>query len=335
MLKRLAILAVFLASCWSLEPIPGQTANHGGYASDEQQHQAGDSKGPDKPTITLIEKDCNSEQFKGDADCKKAENNESSVSISKFPTANVSIQSNAKRDFPDWVSFWVSFALAVAGFGGVGVGVFTVLYIKRQTSLMEKQTGILEKSVAAAKSSAAAANAQIELIKNKERAQVSIDLEELDLVYDQKRDGYPVRFMIVMDGTTRATIEHESIIAYLADSPIRRMAWEPLGLGGVFRPEASPFHGTIFIQSQDESDPFNERDIRRIQLISERKLDVYVTGKISYQDIFGDRWELGIDRIWHPFSMYGIDGCPRGIWTPAGNGQGDYHRKVEQPQNPN
>jgi hypothetical protein len=184
--------------------------------------------------------------------------------------------------------------------------------------------------------SANAAVAQIEFVKNKERAQLSIEFDPLNLVYDQEADGYPVRFRVILDGTTRATILHESIAAYLADSPgTKRIAWEPLGLPGTFRPESSPFPSVIFIQTDDDVTE-NERDRERIDLVRSRKLDVYVTGRVLYRDLFDDEWELGIDREWHQWGgWYGGEGQSSGTWAKAGNGKGDYHRKVEKPRKPN
>lgn len=200
-------------------------------------------------------------------------------------------------------------------------------WMKIQAGHMDEQNRILSNSVAVAKQNADTAIAQIEMVKSKERAQLSIEFEPLTLVYDQKADGYPIRFKVVLDGTTRATILYESIAAYLADSPgTKRMAWEPLGIPGTFRPESSPFPGVVFIQT-DEDITVNETDSDRINRVRQRKLNVYVTGTIRYRDLFDDEWELGFDREWHQWSPW--DGESRGIWAVAGNGEGDYHRKAK------
>lgn len=200
-------------------------------------------------------------------------------------------------------------------------------WMKTQAGHMEDQSKILRDSVAVAKQNADTAIAQIEMVKSKERAQLRIEFDPLSLIYDQKREGYPVGFKVFLDGSTRATILNERIVAYLADSPgTKRTAWEPLGIPGIFIPGVSPVECVIFIQDDDEVWG-NETDRERVNLVRERKLDVYVTGRILYRDLFGDEWELGIDRIWHQWSSYGNES--RGVWTPAGNGEGDYHRKAE------
>jgi len=208
--------------------------------------------------------------------------------------------------------------------------------IQVQAGHMEDQNKILRDSVAVAKQNADTAIAQIEMVKSKERAQLRIEFDPLSLTYDPKSDGYPVRFKVILDGLTRATILYESIAAYLADAPgTKQMPWEPLGIGGTFRPDSSPFESVIFIQA-DGYFTENETDHDRVNLVRERKLDVYVTGRIRYRDLFGDEWELGIDRVWQQWGgWYGGDGKIAGVWTEAGNGKGDYHRKVEQPAKPN
>lgn len=219
---------------------------------------------------------------------------------------------------------------------GTGVAVFWQAY----------QT---HKATTATQTVAESTRDQVRFMKAKERAQLRIEFDALNFVYDQKRDGYPIQFKVFLDGITRADIMRESLIGYLADSPIRRISWEPIGLGSVFHPDASPFQGTIFIQTADDDIPDNETDPHRIDLVRQRKLDVYVTGKILYRDLFGDEWELGIDKIWHQWSPYGVEGGSSGAWGAAGNGEGDYHRRAKprptrseilasfgrKPQNPN
>ena len=182
-----------------------------------------------------------------------------------------------------------------------------------------------------AKENAIATNAQIEFMKSKERAQLRLEIDPLNLVYDQKADGYPIQLRVVLDGATRAIILNESIAAYLADSPPAKvMSWEPLGIPGTFTPDLSPMTRVIFIQA-DSDFCENETDHQRVNLVRERKLDVYVTGRIRYRDLFGDEWEFGIDRVWNQWGGWydGGEGKITGVWTEAGNGKGDYHRKAE------
>jgi hypothetical protein len=51
------------------------------------------------------------------------------------------------KDAYDHASFWISLALAVAGFGGVGVGVCTVLFLKNQVVEMRKQRILMNRTL--------------------------------------------------------------------------------------------------------------------------------------------------------------------------------------------
>src|ERR1035437_597302 len=106
MWKRLAILIVILTSIWGVEPIPGQTTHGNGSGGHSPEKQTSGSNAPAAPTITLIEKNCNSDQFKNDGDCKAAEEKETTITVSKFPTANVAIQRTPVRDKYDWLAYW-------------------------------------------------------------------------------------------------------------------------------------------------------------------------------------------------------------------------------------
>src|ERR1039458_6349105 len=146
MLKMLALLGLLLASLGSPPPIPGQTPDHRSNGSNDPKQSANDGKNPPKPATTLAPKDCSSEQFKNDPDCKAAKDKESTVVVSKLPTANIAIQRNANRDIFDWIAYGFGILLAVVGMWGVSVA----------------RRGVIatEKAADAALESARAANAQ-------------------------------------------------------------------------------------------------------------------------------------------------------------------------------
>jgi hypothetical protein len=138
-LKRLAILAAVLAALGSPPPIPGQTANHWSQTTQKPENQTEHSKNP--PTLALsvaVSKDCNGETIKNDPDCKKTENKESSIAVSKLITANITIERNAKRDVFDWIAYVGSILLVVVGIGGVRIGVNTLKTIEKQTEISRK-----------------------------------------------------------------------------------------------------------------------------------------------------------------------------------------------------
>ncbi len=119
--------------------------------------------------------------------------------------ADVRVVSTPPRDHYDVAAFWINFALAIAGFLGIGVGVGTLIFLrgqvaemrqqrvlmKRTMNTMRRQTGILAESVEAAKETANAAcgsvafaEAQFELMKEKERARFDIDVGPIKVMED-------------------------------------------------------------------------------------------------------------------------------------------------------
>lgn len=160
MLKRLAIFAVVMASLGGPPPIPGQTASYGSASAQPRKNQTQSNKNQAAPILAVAPSNLGGDNLKNDPGIKTTEENESAVTISKFPTANVSIQSNAKRDIADWLAFGSGILLTIVGIFGVVVALRGVI--------------ATEKSADAALESAKAANAQIKVMKEKERARIVI-----------------------------------------------------------------------------------------------------------------------------------------------------------------
>src|ERR1035437_8111694 len=113
MLKWLAIVAIVLASVGSPKPIPGKTANGDSQSAQQPKNQNYPGKSPPAPVPAILQKDCGSDQFKNDPDCKKEEEKPTAIEISKLPTANVTVQRTPERDKFDWIAYGFSIALAV------------------------------------------------------------------------------------------------------------------------------------------------------------------------------------------------------------------------------
>jgi hypothetical protein len=249
---------------------------------------------------------------------------------------------------------WFTGLLALVGFLQVG-GMFWQALLLRQTrgdvhaqadwmktqaGYMERQTKILEDSVAAAQKSADAALAQVEAAKSTQRAQFRIEFAEPDWTFNEELGGYSIHFRVIMDGATRAYVLDDSIIAYIDEKPREGIgAWKVMGVQRDFTPELSPFVGYTLLQTSGRW-PENETSPEKPKLASQRKLTLFVNGRIWYRDIFRDEWMLEIDRYWHPWSSYGDENATGGMWSPVGSGRHDTHRKVDssyrdQPLKPN
>jgi hypothetical protein len=308
-LKRLTILGLLLAA---MSPIPGQTANNpaGGSGSVQKQPENGNAKGQ-SPASAIPQNSAG--PAKPDAEQPSAENAGNPVTVGKLPTVSIG------KDWADW-SYW--------GFGGilVVVGSLQVWFLFRtlgaiqvQAGHMERQTKILEDSVAAAQKGADAAIAQVEMVKAKERAQLRIEFARPHLAFDEKLGGYPIHFRVTLDGTTRARIRDDSIIAYSSQRPREKGGWRVMGIPDNFTPEMSPYPGNTLLHT-DEPFSMPERDNLKIAMVCENKATVFVNGRIWYTDIFGDEWMLEIDRYWDAMVE---------SWGPVGSGRYDGHRKVD------
>jgi len=133
------MVALVLAALWGVEPILGQTAQREDGSRHNPEKQTNGSQNPSVPTLTIIQKNCDSEAFKNDSDCKATKDKQSTVAVSKLPTAHVTIDGNAPRDRYDWVAYIGSLLLVVAGLGGIGVGITTLCYLRKQAAEMQLQ----------------------------------------------------------------------------------------------------------------------------------------------------------------------------------------------------
>jgi hypothetical protein len=189
-----------------------------------------------------------------------------------------------------WISVVLA-GVGFAGVG-VGIGTLLFLRsqvseMKRQANLMETQAGHMSKqadlmaqqlaemksgseiakdnaeaarvtakasavAAMAAEKSADAALAQIQMMKDKERAQLRIEFGEPQLTFDEEKGGYPVPYRITLDGATRAYIPQNAAIAYVGRTARtkRNSSWG-LSIPQNFTPHLSPFEGYILLRKED------------------------------------------------------------------------------------
>jgi hypothetical protein len=196
-----------------------------------------------------------------------------------------------------------------------------MLVMQGQLAQTEQQTKILSDSVAAAQKAADAALAQVEAAKSAQRAQLRIEFDDLNVAFNEELGGYPIRFAVILDGTTRAYILEDNIVADIPGYPMEdRRYFVGLGLNRNFTPEMSPFVGYTILQT-NEFPPGMETDEAKIRLVQEGALSVRVQGRILYRDIFGDKWRLDVHRAWSHLTR---------TWGLAGKDGDDGHRQVER-----
>ena len=320
MRKWVVIFGLLLAAT---PPMPGQTANNSAGGGGNVQEQGAKAKPSGQPPASRLPEN-SAGPAKPDAEKPSPKDASNSVAIRELPTVSVG------KDWADW-SYW--------GFGGllVIVGGSQVLFLYRtlkaiqtQAGHMERQTKALEDSVAAAQKSADAALAQVEAAKSTQRAQLRIEFAEPDWEFDEEVGGYPIRYKVILDGTTRAYIPQNSILAYMGQTArVKRAIWMELHIPRNFTPEMSPYEDYTLLRKDAEGFPEVDTDPGKLELVEEHNFTVFVDGYIGYRDIFGDEWALNIDRCWVPNSRHS-KGAAGGMWVPFGSGKDDRHRKVER-----
>ena len=216
------------------------------------------------------------------------------------------------KDNYDHAAFWVSVALAIAGFLGIGVGVFTLLFIKRQayemrfqrilmrhslnamrrqSRLMESQTEILRDSVSAAQASADAANANIELITKERRSYVRIEIADLDLL-NAGVLGDRVAFKVVFYGPTEIFILETAAEADLTDSQQSpdSLVWHTIGLPSIVPPRTEPIERAAYLYRK--LSPVEER-----ALVEGNKF-MHFRGFVRYRDVFERDHRTRFNQVW-------------------------------------
>jgi hypothetical protein len=214
--------------------------------------------------------------------------------------------------------------------------------ISTQARQMEEQTEILRDSVAAARASADAANSQIQMVKSKERGRLRIEFENPDLANDpDPENGYELTFKLILDGTTQVFIREHSCFVGIHDSgdPLGEPWWCPMGIPATLTPEDRIFKGSMTILTGEIpwGEPFTGVDEARVSLVREEKLHIFARASIFYVDIFGDEWELRLNRkwiyFWEPPPSIAID-LKAGRWDSIGDND-EYEAKRNQPPKPN
>jgi hypothetical protein len=119
MLKGLAILAL------SLLVFPVQAHAH----SDKAQ-QTAESQNPAPSVTPVVPQGADGAELQSKAE--------------KHVHADVWVVQTPKKDGLDYAAFWINFALAIAGFAGIGVGICTLLFLRRQTSEIKRQADFME-----------------------------------------------------------------------------------------------------------------------------------------------------------------------------------------------
>ncbi len=220
--------------------------------------------------------------------------------------------------------------------------------VKRQADWMETQAGHMASQVGlmqqqlveiksggetarmsadAATSSADAANAQIQVMKDRERARLQIELEDFvfksDTTWLLMQD---IKWKITLHGQTEASDVKAECVACIGD-PLQgsnlHILSTPMKLPSILSPSQREYSGVAhpspFSTSKVEVGLWTADD-----LIAGRG-ELYFSGWIEFRDVFGDRWALPFYRKWvyvhHERPEVEAIVRGKGFWSKHGNNE--------------
>lgn len=314
MLKCLLIFAVILVIMQAFIPTPGRASTPTGNGSGESENRSQDKHDPSTPAPALVGKPIQPSPPNPNSNPVAAENTEHSVKLSSLPPVTVTLTDRAKTCW-DYVFNWGPWIFAL---GLVAIGVFQTRLLIRQEKIlhgarkeihtqarhMSRQADLLGRNnvitlatARAAEESAKAANAQIQMLKNQERARIAVKIfpiETLDLEPDGKNS---VKMEIENLGPSHAHNVRSSATARVVVKGFDR--WDiddrdDLMLPKVIRADAPPIKTFL---------PFIFLDEWLEEILEWKfKLIIELRGVIAYEDVFGDEhrtkfsYDLTVDK---------------------------------------
>jgi hypothetical protein len=244
------------------------------FQADAQTHKAQhrqNSQQPSTPVAAPLQQKSNSTALQG----KPEEHVKADVWIIQTPP----------KDRYDKAAFWTTVALAVIGFFGIVIAIWTVRTIKHQ----------------------------VDTFVSKERARITVDIEPI------KQSGgvrtgtpYPnsdmpppsgeiwyADLLIANSGETNAFIGQS-----LCKACIKATGWEPgrefitsqIGLPKVLHPHKDAFRYSARIETGHVLRL--ELDKEMAQAITNGSMGIYVIGQIEFGDVFDNRWTVKFCRKW-------------------------------------
>jgi hypothetical protein len=178
----------------------------------------------------------------------------------------------APANIPNWI-------LALVGVGGIGAALRTLKIIKLQADLMKEQS---------------------ELMVEKERAKLRIDLKPLNpFPSEDETEGYMVEGSVAIYGYTEAFIETAEIYASIGEEGVLKPLPEwffPLHLPSVIVTGSKPIDFATLVNTKDG--PAWDEQIIPVRTGQEF---VFCVAKIVFSDAYGHRWVYRLMKK-HSFS---------------------------------
>jgi hypothetical protein len=310
---KILALAAFLASvCCIVIPVNGQTPRKN---TNTHQRRADDAKRPNIDAVDV------------------GTVNVTNLNIPEQQKPQGESGNNGKESKPYFHRLIAAESLpndilCIVGIAGVIAAFKTLIAVKEQAGLMRgqleemkgsgiqmsKQVDILEKSVAAAEKSADAAKDTVELLINKERAWLKVDVEDFGLPKGtENKPWYPwVNYKVFHFGPSNAILTDSVVKAILTESAevpddSERIWGMPIHETSIskqtIRPGQEPLDGAVPIEVPPRfvATP-SEQDIEDLKRGTKF---LHFWGLLKYSDVFGKTRITKFRFVWHNRESWG------------------------------
>lgn len=281
------VLAMLFSVMQASPPIPREAADKAAQTTANIQSKGASNQEPSPHTPSSVKTDGNG-PAKADSSEPRSEDQGHDIGISKLPPVTVN---PSRRDLADWSYLAFSGLLVIVGGLQVWLLYGTLRAIQRQAGIMADN---------------------IDLIINKERMRISVEV--LPLILPAAKEGAEyencsVSYIVRYSGATRAVIVASSAQAIVTDSPEPNyaqdgFAWS-LSPEAVIEPFTSPGKQSISLYGLSRL---------IVEMIENRKSFVHFFGYIKYRDFFERERETAFSYRWRPRAPYpaiGMEGWKR------------------------
>lgn len=320
-----ALFAVLLFITQASVPVPRQTSDRPATSSSQANTQSKGNNAPPAPSVAVVQPVTTPEGQYANRDHTK-DNATHTVIVRELPTVTI-----AKGGF-DWATL-ANCLLVVVGFGGIGVALWTLCFIRqqvgemtlqrgvmqqtllsidKQATLMEKQTGILERSVAAAEVSAKAAQSSVDAMISKERARITVEIDSITF------NPAAINFTVTCFGPTPAFVMTSWANARKSNSQNSSETGvnSPVELPSVFT-ESQPQRTAYIMNTAFALGKvvFTEAEIGDLDA---GNLFIHFSGAIHYRDVFDVERETVFSYFYAGSELKNLDGTSFRYWRKGG-----------------
>jgi hypothetical protein len=310
MLKWLAILSVFLAIAEAPIPVPRQTAEPAAQGSDKANNQSQGNQNPSAPASTLVKKPEQAVPPDASQEKPRADDKEHSIKLTSLPPVTIA---DKHKTFWNHVLDWGPWAFGLITAIAAGFQVWLLFRtwrtIGRQADIMERQASEAKESGAqtfavlkeqsdnalisaesatviamAADKSAKAALDQIQMVKDKERARISVSVPDDKFEISPAYSFDAITIKIANDGTTSAfnVIAKAEIFGHPSEDLPPMRPFIPLTIPSVIRANSPPTHAQVILVQDFDMKSLEESPIPYF---------FHIGGIVEYDDVFGQSHE--------------------------------------------